>query len=254
MRTTLLSLLAVAINLVASAGATAPAHAQQTAVPNVRSFVQVIRLKPEMVNDWLEIQRNEVLPAQKKAGVTSRTTLVTAVGNAFEYTIITPFPKWEAMDGDAPLVRALGRDGADKVNAKLRKCILTQYSYMTNRIDSLTIPAPNALVWRTAVRRALPGKMGEYVAYYRNEVFPALQKAKASGQIAGSTIAIRGAGAQTGEFTTTTYYDKFANLDAGDPVVLALGAEAAQPINAKSAQFATTTQVLIRRRLTDLSF
>jgi hypothetical protein len=89
------------------------------------------------------------------------------------------------------------------------------------------------------VRRALPGKIPDYVAYYRNDVSPGLQKAKASGKIAGATIAIRGAGAPSG------YYDKFADLDTGDPLVQALGTEAAQ---------ATNTQVIVRRRLADLSF
>ncbi len=224
MRTPQLSLLAAAISLAASAGSAAPAQSQQTsAVPNVRTFVQVVRLKPDMVDEWRAIQRNEVIPAQKKAGLTSRTTLVTQVGNAYEYAILTPFPKWEAMDGEAPLVRALGREGAAQVNAKLRKCILTQNSYMSNRVDSLTIPAPGAPVWRVAVRRAVPGKMREYIAHYRAEILPGLRKAKASGHIAGSTLAIRGAGATSGEFTTVTYYANFAGLDGGDPLVVALG-------------------------------
>ncbi len=255
MRTPQLSLLAAAINLVASTGTASPAVAQQaTPVPNVRSFVQVMRLKPDMVDEWMAIQRTEVIPAQKKAGVTSRTTLATAVGNAFEYVIITPFPKWEAMDGDAPLVRALGREGAAQVNAKLRKCILTQTSYMTNRVDSLTIPAPEAPVWRIAVRRAVPGKMQDYIAHYRAEILPGLRKAKASGQIAGSTIAIRGVGATSGEFTAVTYYANFAGLDGGDPLVQALGQEAAGRINAKSGELSTATQVIVRRRIADLSF
>ena len=226
----------------------------QPPTPNVRSFVQVIRLRPEMVTEWMALQRNEVIPALKKAGITSRTMLVTSVGNAFEYTSITPFPTWAAMDGDGPLVRALGAEGAAQLNAKLRKCILTQSSYMTNRVDSLTIQAAGALVWRIQVRRALPGKMGEYVAYYRNEVLPGLRKAKASGRLAGSAIAIRGVGAPTGEFTTVTQYDKFADIDAGDPLALALGTEAAQAINAKGLQLATNVQVTVRRRLADLSF
>ena len=255
MRTPQLSLLAAAISLVASAGTATPAQSQQpSAVPNVRTYVQVIRLKPDMVNEWLEIQRNEVVPAQKKAGLTSRTTLVTQVGNAFEYAILTPFPKWEAMDGDTPLVRALGREGAAQVNAKLRKCVLTQTSYMTNRVDSLTIAADSAPVWRVAVRRALPGKMQEYIAYYRAEVLPGLRKAKASGKIAGSTIAIRGVGATTGEFTTVTQYANFAGLDGGDPLVQALGQEAAARINAKGGELSTATQVIVRRRIADLSF
>lgn len=229
------------------------AHAQQP-TPNTRSFVQVIRLRPEMVTEWMALQRNEVVPALKKAGVTSRTTLVTVVGNTFEYTTLTPFPTWAAMDGDGPLVRALGAEGAAQLNAKLRKCILTQSSYMTNRIDSLTIPSPTALVWRIQVRRVVPGKMREYVSFYRNEVLPGLRKAKASGKLAGSTIAIRGVGAATGEFSTVTFYDKFADIEGGDPLALALGAEAAQAINAKGTQLATNVQVTVRRRLADLSF
>jgi hypothetical protein len=253
MRTAPQFLVAVAVCTVAS-HSPALAASQTTTAPNTRSFVQVIRLKPDMVSEWIALQRDEVIPAQKKAGVTSRTTLVTQVGNAFEYTILTPFPTWAAMDTAPPLVRALGADGAAQLNAKLRKSILTQTSYMTNRVDSLTIPDANAPVWRIAVRRALPGKMQDYVAYYRSEVLPGLQKAKASGKIAGSTIAIRGAGATSGEFTTVTYYAKFADLEAGDPLVQALGREAADRINAKSAQFATNTQVIIRRRIADLSF
>jgi hypothetical protein len=248
-------LLAVGISVLAFVGAPAHSLAQQTsAIPNVRSFVQIIRLKPDMVNEWIDLQKSAVIPAQKKAGVKSRTTLVTQVGNAFEYQIITPFPEWAAFDSDAPLVKALGADGAAQLNAKLRRSILTQSSYMTNRVDSLTIPAGDALVWRIATRRALPGKVPDYIAYYRADVLPGLRKAKADGKIAGATIAIRGVGAPSGEIAAVTYYSKFADIDGGDPLVLALGREAADAINAKGAQFSTPTQVIVRRRLPDLSF
>lgn len=255
MRTSQLSLLAAAISLVASASTATRALSQQASTtPNVRSFVQVIRLKPDMVNEWLEIQRNEVIPAQKKAGLTSRTTLVTQVGNAFEYTILTPFPSWAGFDEPAPLVKALGADGAAQLNAKLRRSILTQSSYMTNRVDSLTIPAGDALVWRIAVRHLVPGKVQEYIAYYRADVLPGLRKAKADGKIAGATVSLRGVGAPSGEIAAVTYYAKFADIDGGDPLVLALGREAADAINAKGTQFSTATQVIVRRRIPDHSF
>jgi hypothetical protein len=248
-------LAAAAITLLVSGSAPVSVVAQPAAAPaTTRSFVQVVRLKPDMVTEWMDLQRNEVIPAQKKAGVTSRTTLVTVIGNTFEYVVLTPFPSFAAMDGDAPLVRALGAEGAARLNAKLRKTVLTQQSYMTNRIDSLTIPAGDAPVWRIQLRRIIPGKMADYLKYYHDEVLPGLQKAKASGRIAGSTIAIRGMGAQTGEFTTVTYYTKFADLDNGDPLVQALGREAAAAVNAKSALYATNTQVVVRRRIADLSF
>ena len=247
---------ATAIGLVVSVGAPSPGPAQQPGVASgaTRSYVQLVRLKPEMVDEWIAVQRNEVIPAQKKAGVTSRTTLVTVVGNTFEYMILTPFPAWAGFDGDNPLVRALGTAGAAAVNAKLRKCVQTQQSYMTNRLDSLSIPAGDAPVWRIAVRRAPPGKLQDYLAFHRAEVLPALQKAKADGKIAGATVAVRGAGALTNEFTTVTYYAKFADLDAGDPLVAVLGREGADKVNAKTALLATSNQVIIRRRLADLSF
>ena len=247
---------ATAIGLVVSAGAFSPSGAQQPgAAPGAtRSYVQVVRLKPEMVDDWIAVQRNEVIPAQKKAGVTSRTTLVTVVGNTFEYVILTPFPTWAGFDGDSPLIRALGAAGAAAVNAKLRKSVQTQQSFMTNRLDSLSVPAGDAPVWRIAVRRAPPGKLQDYLAFHRAEVLPALQKAKAAGTIAGATVAVRGAGALTNEFTTVTYYAKFADLDAGDPLVAVLGRDGADRVNAKSASLVTSNQVIIRRRLADLSF
>ncbi len=231
------------------------ASAQPAATPpTTRSYVQVLRLKPEMVNEWLELQRNEVIPAQKKAGVANRVTLATAVGNAFEYTILTPFPTWAAMDGDAPLVRALGTEGAAALNAKLRKCIASQSSYLTNRRDDLTIAGDDALVWRIAVRRAIPGKMADYLAYFKAEMLPALQKAKADGKLAGATVAVRGAGAASGEFTVVTQYAKFADLDGPGPIVHALGQQAADAVTAKAALYSTAGQVIIRRRVADLSF
>lgn len=248
-------LVAAAVTLLASAApALAPAQAAAPAAASTRSFVQIVRLRPEMVTEWMDLQRNEVVPALKKAGVASRITLATQVGNAFEYVLITPFSTWALMDGPATLARALGAEAAAQLNAKLRRCILTQTSYMATRVDSLSIAAGDALVWRTVVQRAMPGKMPEFLAHYRTEILPGMQKAKAAGKIAGSTIAIRGVGVPSGEFTTTTHYARFADLEGGNPLLLAFGQQAVNRINAKSATLSTVSQVVVRRRLADLSF
>ena len=247
---------AAALAVVLAVGAPAAAGAQ-TAGPTpgiTRSYVQLVRLHPDMVNEWIDLQRNEVIPAQKKAGVASRITLTTAVGNSFEFLIITPFPSWAAMDGEAPLVRALGSDGAARLNAKLRKCVLASQTYVVNRRDSLNIPAGDAPLWRTAIRVVQPGKMQEFLQFYRADILPALQKAKANGTIAGASLAFRGVGAMSGEFTETTHYTKFADLEGGSPVLAALGAEANTKVMAKGALLATTKQVVLRRRLPDLSY
>ncbi len=231
------------------------ATAQTTTPPTTRSYIQVVRLKPDMVNEWVALQKDEVIPAQKKAGVTSRITLSTVVGNSFEYTVITPFPSWSSMDGDAPLTRALGAAGAAALNAKVRKCIMTQTTFLTSRQDDLSIAAAGeALVWRTTVRRALPGKMQEYLAFYKAAVVPALQKAKADGKIAGSVLSTRGVGALSRELTATTLYNKFADLDGPNPVVAAVGSDSATAIGAKTDVLTTTSQTYVRRRIADLSY
>lgn len=241
--------------LLALAQAT-PTSAQQPTPPtSTRFYVTVVRLKPEMLTQWTALQRDEVTPAMKKAGVTSRIVLANAVGNAFEYTIITPFPSFGAMDGDAPLVRALGQEGAAQLNAKLRPCILEQRSFLTNRQEALQVaPDNDALVWRTTIRRATPGKLQEYLAFLAAEVVPAMKRAKADGKIAGYGVATRGVGAAAGELTTITYYSKFADMDAGDPLVLTLGREAANGVNAKGALLSTTVTTVVRRRVAALSY
>jgi hypothetical protein len=248
--------LIVALTL-ASVAAPALATAQPAAAPaaSTRYQVAVVRLKADMINEWLDLQRTEVVPALKKAGVKERQVWANSVGNGFEYTILTPFEKWALLDGPGPLVRALGDDGAARLNAKLRKCIEVQRTFMTNRVDDLNVAPPgNALVMRTVVRRIQPGKMQEYQGMYRSDILPGLKKAKADGKLAGSTFAVRGAGAQTGEFTTTEYFNKFADLDGPAPLVAAIGQEAVNKINARAIPLATTVQTIVRRRIADLGF
>jgi len=207
-----------------------------------------------MLNEWIDLQKNEVVPAQKKGGLKERQVWATAVGNSFEYTILVPFEKFALLDSPNPVVTALGAEAAARLNAKTRKCIEVQRTFMTNRVDDLNIPPGTALVMRTVVRRVPPGRAQDYVSFYRADVFPALKKAKADGKIAGATIAIRGVGAQANELTTTEYYNKFADMDAGSPVAAVVGVEANAKINAKGAPLATTVQTVIRRRVAELSF
>ena len=253
------SLFAVAaLTLVVSALSSAPVTAQPAAVAaapaTTRYQVTVVRIKPDMLNEWIDLQKNEVVPAQKKGGLKERQVWATAVGNSFEYTILVPFEKFALLDSPNPVVTALGAEAAARLNAKTRKCIEVQRTFMTNRVDDLTIPPGTALVMRTVVRRVPPGRAQDYVSFYRADVFPALKKAKADGKIAGATIAIRGVGAQANELTTTEYYNKFADMDAGSPVAAVVGVEANAKINAKGAPLATTVQTVIRRRVAELSF
>ena len=242
-----LALLPSSVCLAQPAAAGAPAA-------TTRSQVTLVRVKPDMVNEWLDLQKNELMPAQKKGGVTTRTVLQTAIGNTFEYAIIIPYPSFAALDGQNAQQKALGTEGAARLAGKIRKCVDVQRTYLINRVNDLTIPQGDAPAARTALVRVAAGKQQDYLSYIRTEVLPAMKKAKAAGKIAGYNVSTRGVGAQAGEITTTTYYSKFADMDAGSPVVQMLGQAAAAPITAKGDALATPVQVIIRRRVADLSF
>ena len=243
---------AVALSLVPAS--VSLAQQQGSAPARTRYAVTVVRIKPDMLNEWLDLQKNEVIPAQKKAGATQRTILQTAVGNSFEYTILTPYPSFEAADGVGALARALGPEGAARLNAKTRKCIEQQRTYLSNRVNDLTIDAGAAPVSRISVRRALPGKQQEYLDFIKTDLLAAYKKAKADGKIAGYSVWIRGVGAPVGEIALNIDYNKFADMDAGDPLVLALGQAAVTKLNAKRDSLSTAVQTNIRRRVADLSF
>lgn len=248
---------AAALTLVSSLlPASVFAQQQAPAAPtNTRYYIQVVRLHPDMVTEWLALQRNEVIPAQKKAGVKSRTTFSTVVGNSFEYTIATEMPNWADMDQPAPLVRALGAEAAAALNAKLRKAIMFQSSYMSNIRSDRTFGTGDAAVQRVTIRRApTPGRVQEYADHFAKVVVPGYQKALTDGKVKGGWLAIRGVGAASREMTVVTAYEKFADLDAGNMLAYGIGDELSAAANARSDSLAPISQVIIRRRIADLSF
>ena len=58
--------------------------------PAQRSLVTIVHVKPEMLTEWLDLQRNAAVPALKKAGIKTRTVYASgAFGEAFTYTLFS---------------------------------------------------------------------------------------------------------------------------------------------------------------------
>ncbi len=158
--------------------------AQQPAAPaaTTRYQVTVVRIKPDMITEWIDLQKNEVIPALKKGGVKERTVLQTAIGNSFEYTVLTPYPSFAALDSPPVQVQVLGAEAAARLASKVRKCVDVQRNYLINRVNDLAIPQGDAVASRTIVLRPPQGKIQDYLAYLRADVQPVMKKAKAAGQ------------------------------------------------------------------------
>jgi hypothetical protein len=211
----------------------------------------ITHVKPDMANEWLDLQKNEVVPALKKAGQTARTVYVSGLfGNSFEYLTVTPFGRYAEFDGPNPLVKALDAPGAARLVAKIDKCILSQNSYeLTRLIDiSNVIDGPAPAVLASVRYRIAAGKLQEFQDLVKSDILPVYKKAKVT-----LIVSQRGPGANVNDVTISTGYSKYADLDGGPFLVKQLGQEGANRINAKFANIRTLIEVAVRRRVAELS-
>jgi hypothetical protein len=225
---------------------------QQQAAAPMRSRVTVTHVKPDMLSEWVDLQKNEVVPALKKGGEKTRTVYATSIfGNAYEYVLISPIEKMAQFDGQGPIVKALDAPGATRLNDKIRKCVESSTSYMITRRTEISNvpegPMPDMLV--SAHYRIAPGKMQDFENLMKAEILPIYKKAKV-----GLIVNQRGAGANTNDVTVSTVYTKFADMEGGPFLTQQLGAEAAARLNAKFIGIRNTVEVVVRRKVPDLSF
>ena len=204
-----------------------------------------------MLNEWLDLQRTEVMPAFKKAGVKSQTMYATTLfGNAGEYTIIVPFEKYAEFDEPNPLRKALGEAGAARLIAKLRRCTTSSRSYEIDRMQDLSNPLDKPTEYNVSARyRISPGKFDEFSKLVKSDILPVYQKAKT-----GLLVSRRGVGGNPSEVTMTTSLTKVADLEGGPFMTKQLGAEGAAKVNAKFVGVRTLVEVILRRRVADMSW
>lgn len=218
-------------------------------------LVTAYHLKPEMVSQWLALQKNEVVPALKKAGVKEYTVFETVVGDVSEYQAVRPLTAgFGEFDGPDPLVHALGAATAAQLQAKLARCTDSVHRSIENRRDDFFINPGTAQTQYASKYRAMPGRSQDYMSFFRTEMMPVMQKAKQNGTFAGLTVTVSGHGGEWGLITLNMYYDKFAPLDDEPPVAKTLGPEGTRALLAKGTGLITPLEWIVRRRLADLSF
>ena len=112
--------------------------AQSGPAPAAHSQVVMVHVKADMLNEWMDLQKNEFIPAQKKAGVTTRTTYQTVFGNTNEFLTVTPLNKYAEFDGQSQLEHALGTVGAARLAAKLQECLESREVFISNALPELS--------------------------------------------------------------------------------------------------------------------
>ena len=220
----------------------------QSANPMYR--VTVTHVKPDMLDEWQDLQRHEVIPALKKAGVKTQTVYRTYFGDPYEFVTVVPFDKYADFDNPAPITKGLEAAALARLQARTRKCIVSTNSYVNTRLADLSnIPDTPPEVLVVSRYRITQGKMQDFQNLVKSDVLPLYVKAKAYG-----IVSQRGFGANPNDVTMTSGYAKMADLDLGPVMTRQLGAEAAAKVNAKFQGIRTPVDRMVRRRVADLSF
>jgi hypothetical protein len=175
--------LIVVIAAVGIAAFVAVSRAQAPAQPaQPRLVVTVIQLKPDMITTWEDLQKNELIPAQKKIGLPWRHTLGNGVsGQGFTRVTIGPIAKYADLDMPGGFItRAVSAEANANFNAKNRQTILSQRtSIMTLQVNESIVSnsATNLPLQVVQVFHTAPGKGAEFAASLREDYLPAYKKA-----------------------------------------------------------------------------
>lgn len=249
-----LSVRAVAVMIMVGAG-THLALAQAEGGPGTtRLLVTTYRLKPDMVTTWLALEKVDVVPALKKAGIASRAVYHTVVGETSEYESVQPIKGFEIFGEPGPLERALGRRKAADLRARLAQCYESVHRHIENRRNEFYLDPGKARVQFASKYRPLPGKSGAYTTFFRDYMLPVMKKAQANGTFAGLDYTVSGHGGEWGLITLDMYYTNFAPLNGEPPVAKTLGPKGTMALLAKGKGLITPLEWIVRERVPDLSF
>ena len=163
------------------AGLVTFSRAQTPTPPAIRIQVTVTQLRAEMLTTWEDLQKNEMIPAQKKAGLPWRHTLANgASGQSFTRITVVPLANYAQLDMPGFIQRAVSAEANANYNAKLRPTIESQrvliQTFQVNESIVSNSSTPPALLFAQVFHPAA-GKGGDFAASLTEDYLPAYKKA-----------------------------------------------------------------------------
>ena len=193
-------------------------------------LITTVKVKPEMRQEWLDMQKNEVTPAYKKAGITIYQVWTTAVvGDVDEFTTVLPVANAASFDGDSPVVKALGSEGAARLVSKLRKCTVSVRRLLIKPRVDLSIDAEMSAPPKMMVLTSVTVKAGmaqEYERWLKTEYLPGLKKGGQKTYLVSTTVY----GGPLLTYGSVAFLNSFADLDKPAALIAGLGQEGADKV------------------------
>jgi hypothetical protein len=222
------------------------------------SSISIVHVKPDMLSEWQDLQKNVVNPALKKAGVKERSIFETAVfGEAYEFVVITPITSFAQYDESmSPLRKTLGEDAFRDYQAKSRRAVVSVHTYgELARLDlsymgkMASMPGPPKLAVVNSVS-VVPGRAAAFESLVKSEILPVMKKADVLGYFVSQSMF----GGDAWAYTSVVFFDSFAEIGKGSPFMRVLGPAGSAALLAKFAGLVAHQERVIARYNTDLSF
>jgi hypothetical protein len=242
----------VLLLVVVAAVMTPPASAQAIAQTD-RQYVRLseIRVKPEAMADWMEIQRTEAIPMEKKAGRPWRQ--VWSSGNEFfDRLIIEPIATLADLDGGNTAVRTIGAEASAALHARIQRTATGVRSVITEVRPDLgygPLPERPRLVVLTIIDVA-HGQARDFEAFLKAEAVPALKK---DGTAWVSVMQVL-FGDDAGRYFVWTPTANYAELSKGSPLERGFGADGARVLAEKTRAMIVRFERRVVRYSNDLSY
>lgn len=218
----------------------------QTPQPAPWLQITIVHVEPAMVDEYISVQRDYAARA-KKTVTPGRTVSRVEVGDPYQFIITSPVQNLASFDtASRNIDPELGA-----LQAKMLKYVTSQQNYVIRVIPEIDNPlpsnqAPALIIFNVA--NVYPGREQDYLNVMKTDFLPHFNKA--------NFYHINGAVAFGGEngFIHLFYATNFAALDAGSPVVRALGPAGAQAVTAKLSGIVSSSEQWIARAIPDLSY
>ena len=131
--------------------------------------VDVLQVQPRELDDFIEMQLEEVNPALQRAGVPWRSAWRTAeFGNTYERLFVTPVDSLADLDYGGPLARVLEPDRLERIRDRVRRTLSSRQSYAVRYRPDLSVESDDvsglSLAWITTLQVA-PGRLADWEAF-----------------------------------------------------------------------------------------
>ncbi|MFZ5926738.1 MAG: hypothetical protein ACOYX1_04730 [Acidobacteriota bacterium] len=226
------------------------AAGQQPPEKMVLTFTEI---KPEKIHEFNAV-RKEWSAALKKGGASwARFWNPGAIGPAYVHAQVTPIAGFAAFDGPSPLRRALSDTEFERLMARMRECTVSVRREVIEPIPDLGFRGDGAADAKLAMIVEItthPGKRYAFLDLVRQEIMPALRKARVSSFQTYQVLA----GANAERIFGVIGMPNYAALDGGNFLEQALGPDGARKLNEKYSGIAMSVSRVVLQLNSDMSF